>query len=76
MPETAGPAALGNRCACWCAAISCDTHIYYFYHQHAFKHRPLVPSAVEPPVLLRMRCVQGNFENTPMSFCSYFKIND
>ena len=36
----------------WCAAFSCDAHIYYFYHQHAFKHRPLVPSAVEPPFLL------------------------
>ena len=41
----------------WCAAISCDPHIYYFYHQHAFKHRPLVPSAVEPPVLLLLRDV-------------------
>jgi hypothetical protein len=22
------------------------------------------------------RCASGNFESTPMSFCSYFKIND
>jgi hypothetical protein len=48
---TADSSALGTRCACWCALFFFSWSTY-FYYQHAFKHRPLVPSAVEPPVLL------------------------
>jgi hypothetical protein len=50
---TADSSALGTRCACWCALFFFMKHIFLLlYYQHAFKHRPLVPSAVEPPVLL------------------------